>query len=55
MKAYIITYFNEKIISVVPIEISKDYNGDVYSNEISFVIGSNQTIITEDDNCWFII
>jgi hypothetical protein len=53
MKAYIVTYCNERISSIRPVEIADDYDGDCYGDKVPFSLGSNQSIVTkEDEHLW---
>ncbi len=53
MKAYLASYGVEKLVNVMLIEIGDDYDGNPYSSDaIPISVGSNQTIVTEDDPRW---
>jgi hypothetical protein len=44
MKAELITYGDEEIISVKEIELPDDYDGNPYGDKVPFVVHSNQSI-----------
>lgn len=54
MKAYLISYRNETIAYIRPVEISDDYDGDCYGDKVPFAVGSNQYIVTKerDEHLW---
>jgi len=53
MKAYLVSYCNEKISDILSVEISDDYDGDCYGDKVPFAVGSNQSIVTkEDEHLW---
>jgi len=53
MKAYLVTYLVEQIVDVHLVEISDEYDGDCYGDSVPFSVGSNQSIVTkEDEHLW---
>jgi hypothetical protein len=52
MKAYLATYVDEGIGFADLVEISDSYNGDPYGDDVPVAVGSNQTIVTQDDARW---
>lgn len=52
-KAYLVSYDKGNIVTADRVEIPDDYDGNQYSSDIGFAVGSNQSIVTTDDDRWF--
>lgn len=44
MRAELITYGGEEVLSVTEIELPDNYNGEQYGDTVPFVVHSNQSI-----------
>lgn len=51
MTAYLVTYGQEDIVDIYPVEIADNHNWSdgPYADTIPFAVGSNQTIVTEEE------
>ena len=48
MLCYLVTYMNEEIYDVTEVQLP-GYDGDPYGDTVPFTVGSNQTIITDEE------
>lgn len=49
MKAMLITYSGEELLEKRVVELPDDYDGDPYGDTVPFTVGSNQTLIIEEE------
>lgn len=53
MNAYLLTFKDEEPDCAYPVVISDDYDGVPHGETVPFAVGSNQTIVTEDDGYYW--